>query len=144
MIPLVHAAATLFLTGLIWFVQVVHYPLMSRAGGEEFRRYEQEHRRLTGFVVAPPMLVELGAAGWLAIRPPFPGSEAAVWTGLTLVVLIWTSTALLQVPAHNALSRGFDAAAHRRLVASNWVRTVAWTARSALALWLLASGKVDP
>ena len=29
---LLHAAATLFMTGLIWFVQVVHYPLFARVG----------------------------------------------------------------------------------------------------------------
>ncbi|HEX2205610.1 MAG TPA: hypothetical protein VHG91_20025 [Longimicrobium sp.] len=49
--------------------------------------------------------------------------------------MVWLSTALLQVPMHGRLERGFDAAAHRRLVATNWVRTVAWTARGVLLLW---------
>lgn len=29
---LVHAAVTLYMTGVIWFVQVVHYPLFSCVG----------------------------------------------------------------------------------------------------------------
>ena len=31
-----HAAATLFMVGVIWFVQVVHYPLMARVSASEF------------------------------------------------------------------------------------------------------------
>ncbi|MFY0528690.1 hypothetical protein ACN28I_37835 [Archangium gephyra] len=33
LVLLAHAAATLFMVGLIWFVQVVHYPLFSRVVG---------------------------------------------------------------------------------------------------------------
>ena len=45
---------------------------------------------------------------------------------------------LLQVPQHRILEGGFDPAAHRFLVSSNWVRTIAWTARGVVALFLLA------
>jgi hypothetical protein len=36
------------------------------------------------------------------------------------------------VPRHDELRRGFERRAHRGLVAGNWLRTVAWTARGAL------------
>lgn len=39
-----HAGATLFMTGLIWFVQVVHYPLFLRVGEGNFQI--PLHRRL--------------------------------------------------------------------------------------------------
>ncbi|MEL6347759.1 MAG: hypothetical protein AAFV53_31930 [Myxococcota bacterium] len=135
---LLHCAATLFMTGLIWFVQVVHYPLFANVGAAEFLAYQQAHMRLTSLVVLPPMLMELAGAGILAMAPPAGVSKGAVWCGLLLVLIIWASTALLQVPRHGALvSHGFDAGQHLTLVASNWIRTVAWTARSALVLWML-------
>ena len=57
--------------------------------------------------------------------------------GLVLVVVIWLSTALFQVPQHRRLESGFDEQAHRRLVNTNWIRIIAWTARSILTLtWL--------
>jgi hypothetical protein len=38
---------------------------------------------------------------------------------------------------HARLVNGFDPAAHAWLVNGNWIRTVAWTARLAIAvLWL--------
>jgi hypothetical protein len=129
---MVHAAATLHMTGVIWFVQIVHYPLFSRVGQAGFAEYEREHVRRTGWVVAGPMLAELVSAVavvWIV------GGRLA-WIGLILVGVIWMSTWLVQVPAHRRLEAGFDAAAHRRLTRSNWVRAAAWTARSVIALTL--------
>jgi hypothetical protein len=40
---LVHVGATLFMVGVIWFVQVVHYPLFSRVGLEKFSLYSEAH-----------------------------------------------------------------------------------------------------
>jgi hypothetical protein len=134
---LLHAAATLYMAGLIWFVQIVHYPLFRAVGREGFAAYEREHTRLTGWAVTPPMLVELTTAVALVLwRPAAP----LVWIGLALVVAIWLMTTFLQMPAHRRLLAGFDAGVHRSLVRSNWLRTAAWTARAAVALWLLYPG----
>lgn len=126
-----HAGVTLFMTGLIWFVQLVHYPLFARTGAAGFAGYAREHARRTGWIVGPAMALELLLALALAAR-----GGAAAWTGLGLLAVIWLSTALVQVPLHRRLQAGFDAAAHRRLVRTNRLRTAAWTVRAALALQL--------
>lgn len=129
-LPVAHAVSTLVMVGIIWFVQVVHYPMFALVGVREFPNWQQRNTRQTTLVVGPPMLVELmTAAGLLLLR----GDRLAV-AGAVLLVIIWASTALLQVPAHNRLERGFDAAVHRRLVQTNWVRTVCWSARGVVAL----------
>jgi hypothetical protein len=72
-----HGAATLYMTGVIWFVQIVHYPLFSRVGQPGFSEYAREHVRRTGRVVAGPMLVELASAVavvWV-VGGPWPGSD---------------------------------------------------------------------
>jgi uncharacterized membrane protein len=133
---IVHAVATWFMTGLIWFVQVVHYPLFAAVGKEGFQAYEIAHSRLTTFVVAPVMLVELLSG----IALLFDTGNAPRWAalvGLALLGAIWVSTALVQVPAHTALAAGFDGEVQRRLVATNWLRTAAWSLRAALLMWLL-------
>ena len=40
---LANAAATLFMTGLIWFVQVVHYPLFAFVSGPGAAAYAARH-----------------------------------------------------------------------------------------------------
>jgi hypothetical protein len=47
-----------------------------------------------------------------------------------LVVIIWLSTLVLQVPIHNRLQSGKDNACIRRLVTTNWIRTIAWSIKA--------------
>ena len=61
---------------------------------------------------------------------------------MALLAVIWGSTALLQIPLHNALSAGFDPEVHARLVQTNWIRTIGWTARGLLALHLIRAKRV--
>jgi hypothetical protein len=100
-------------------------------GAADFRAYEREHARRTGWVVGPAMIVELALALALAVR-----GGALAWTGLALLGAIWTSTAFVQVPLHRRLAAGPDEAARRRLVRTNWIRTVAWSGRTVIATTL--------
>lgn len=132
---LTHAAATWFMVGLIWFVQVVHYPLFDGVGEQGWAEYGRRHQRLTTLVVGPVMLVELVTSLLLlAMRP----GELTI-AGAVLLGLVWASTFFVQVPLHGRLERGHDPDIVRRLVATNWARTVLWTARGVLALWLLGA-----
>jgi hypothetical protein len=137
---LLNAGATLYMTGLIWFVQVVHYPLLAAVDRDGFTAYQTAHVDRTTLVVGPAMLIEAAAASWLVAARPSAVPARWAWTGLVLVGVAWASTALLQVPQHNRLLAGFEAGTHRLLVATNWIRTLAWTARAVLALALLRRG----
>lgn len=135
---LLHAAATLAMTGVIWFVQVVHYPLFPSAAIGDFAGFARSHQTRTSWLVVPLMAAELGTAVALAATSPEPTRALALW-GLALLATIWLSTALIQVPLHRSLSLGFDSAVARQLVRTNWIRTAAWSARSVLALALLST-----
>lgn len=134
---LLHAGATLSMTGLIWFVQIVHYPLFLRVGADAFRTYAAAHQRRTTWLVGPLMLLEIASATGLVLRLKQDPERLLAWTGLALLATIWLSTALIQVPLHRRLLAGFDRQTIERLIRSNWLRSVAWTLRSIIALWLL-------
>ena len=133
---LAHVTATVFMVGVIWFVQVVHYPLFGHVGREGFADYSLAHSRLTGFVVGPPMLVEATTAVALVVSPPRGVSYLLPLLGLVLLAVVWLSTAFLQSPQHGVLGRGFRQGSHRFLVRSNWIRTACWTLRGLLVLWM--------
>lgn len=126
------------MVGVIWVIQIVHYPLFGRVGESGFAAYAVEHANRITFVVAPLMLAELVTAGLLLRYRPEAFGPRAVWLGLALVGVAWASTAFLQVPLHERLGRGFDRDAYESLVFTNWVRTAAWTARGALVIWMTA------
>ncbi|MDH3255044.1 MAG: hypothetical protein OEM62_08645 [Acidobacteriota bacterium] len=133
-----HAASTLAMTGLIWFVQIVHYPLFRFAAGEGFPGFATSHQHRTAFVVLPLMVTELATALLLAVAGGAGSKGLAAW-GLALLAAIWLSTALVQVPLHRRLAQGFDGHAAGVLVKSNWLRTAAWSAKSVIALGMLAT-----
>lgn len=134
-----NAAATLMMTGCIWLIQLLVYPIMSRVGAAQFPAYESAHIGAVTLVVGPLMLAE--AVTSLLLLGARPNGVPA-WmplAGMVCVAVVWVTTACINVPQHNALSLGFDAATHSALVASNWIRTIAWTAHGALVcamLWL--------
>ncbi len=131
-------ASSLFMTGLIWFVDRVHYPLFGRVGEAEFRAYHAEHSRRTTAVVLVPMVVELLTSVALVVRRPIGTGPILAGAGLAMALVTWAATAFLAVPMHDILARGFDPSAHRRLVATDAVRLVAWTVHSALLLAMTA------
>ena len=71
---------TLVMVGVIWFVQIVHYPLMARVSRGEFAAYASEHQRRTTFVVAPAMLIEAVTASVILAMPP-RGHESSLTGG---------------------------------------------------------------
>ena len=129
---LVHLVATAFMTGLIWYVQVVHAPRLAGWPPDDFGRWEARHRERTAAVVSPAMLVEGATAAWLGIRPPRRVSPWLFAAGAAALVCIWASTFFLQVPAHGMLTLGWDPDVHARLVATNWIRTALWSMRLVL------------
>ena len=134
---LLQLAATLTMVGVIWFVQIVHYPLFAQVGREEFRRYEMDHQRLTSWVVGPPMLAELISYSLLLWWQPAAIPATALWIGFALLLSLWLVTYTVQIPQHASLILSYDGAIQRRLVLGNWYRTFAWSARGLLVLWMV-------
>lgn len=129
--------AAVALTGVIWLVQIVHYPLFAFVGAEKYKIFHVSHMNWISFVVAPLMIAEALTAILLVFYRPPNSDWRVLWFGLILIAAIWASTFLLQVPLHERLALGFDAETHRALVNTNWIRTAAWTMRSGICLWLL-------
>lgn len=133
--------STFAMTGLIWLIQLVHYPLFGKVGEEQFVAYETAHSRRITPIVMPLMVAELLSCLWLAWRPETAGQFTApqwLWvTAAAMAVLIWISTAVLQVPMHNRLEQGFNEQVWRSLVNTNWIRTALWSSRSVILIVIL-------
>lgn len=138
-VVLAHLTSTLVMVGIIWTVQLVHYPLMALVAPDHFVAYETAHAPRMAAVVMLPWGVQGVTTAWLLLAPP-----ADVPFGLIVATAIAASIPVLvtitaSVPAHTRLMSGFDATVHRRLVATNWLRTAAWTGHGALAIVLTSS-----
>jgi len=122
------ASSTWFMTGLVWFCAVVHYPLFEAIEGEAFREYHAEHVRRTRRIVLVPMLLELSTAFAIWLKPPVEASGSWLpMAGAAFVVAVWLCTMLAQVPDHDKLSSGFDRHVHGRLLSGNLLRSMFWS-----------------
>jgi len=126
---LVHFTSTVFLTGVIWLVQLVHYPSFQFVKGDEFQKFCQFHQNSITWVVGPAMVVEVLTGIYLVLSPIASGK---LYLGLALIALLWLSTFFLSVPLHTKLLDGPNPEVIRNLVWTNWPRTLLWTVRSIL------------
>ena len=131
---LVALGSTWAMTGLIWVIQLVHYPIFdSIEQGEDnsgWARFAQRHTTTISFVVGPLMLAEGITGLWLVASPPADTSRLLPLIALGLMGIAYGVTAFLSAPLHGQMSERFDARLHARLVSTNWIRTAAWSARA--------------
>jgi hypothetical protein len=113
-----------FMCGVIWFVQLVHYPMMRLFDHNTFIATQLEHQSRTSRVVMIPMLISLLAS----IALPILRLDALSIVNIMFTFIWCCSTAFWQIPLHNQLAKiGFNEKIHLQLVKSNWLRTITWT-----------------
>ena len=137
----VQAAASLAMAGVIWMVQLVQYPGFLLVGAAEFPAFHAAHSQRITLVVGPLMAIEGLTALWILVARPSGVPPWAALLGLGLLGVALATTMFVSVPLHGRLTTAWDAEAIRRLVATNWIRTAAWTARGVLSLWMLSAAR---
>lgn len=131
-VALLHFIVTLYLTGLIWTVQRVHYPSFLYVEKQAFPSFAQFHQNRITWIVGPVMVMELVCNLWLWLANMADG-----WAGLLLflVILIWIFTFFVSVPLHQQLlHQGYQRSVILKLIRSNWPRTGLWTLKSLLLI----------
>ena len=125
--------------GVIWIVQVVHYPLMRFVSSQQFARFETAHRMRISWVVGPLMAIEGVCVVAFLFAAPAGLTWWLPWAGAGAEAVAIGTTVLVSAPLHERLNAHFDQATLDRLIATNWIRTVAWTARGGLAIAMLVA-----
>lgn len=123
-----------FLCGLIWTIQLVHYPLFAAVGRDAWPAYEDEHRRRITPLVLPVMAANVVLAVLLVAQE----HSAARVLNLALAGSLFVATGAVFGRMHVRLTEAWDDALHRRLVRLNWLRTAGWTAQVAVAVVVAA------
>ena len=131
---IIHIASTLFMTGLIWIIQLLHYPSYRYIQVEKFTDYQRFHTHRITYIVGPVMLSEVLSGIYLTVLNDWTTFYTLNFIGLCI---IWLSTLFFSIPAHNKLNEGFNDKTISNLLKTNWIRTLTWTIRAILLLDLL-------
>ena len=120
---------------LIWLVQLIIYPGLARIPSNDFVNYHAWYVTKITMVVLPLMICEIIITIALLFL-----QENLFYPIVTcgLVILVWSSTFTLQVPIHKSLQAGKDKSKIRRLVVTNWIRTISWSLKAIIVIFFAA------
>jgi len=109
---------------LIWLVQIVIYPSFLYYNESDIKKWHSTYTARITVIVMPLMLCQLSLYFFLSYYQPTFSSLI----GLGLVLTIWAATFFISVPLHANIDRLADTiVARKKLVYTNWIRTMAWT-----------------
>ena len=121
-----HLATSWALLGLIWTIQLSHYPSFKFVEENQFLEFHQHHTKSITLIVMPLMLLELGLVFWQSYQTNW----SSIWVvPLILVLMIWASTFFISVPLHEQLGNGKNLETIKKLVDTNWIRTILWSVK---------------
>ena len=130
-----HLICTSIMTGVIWVIQIVHYPSFHFIEKELYTAFQKFHMNKISIIVMPIMLAELITGIMLFLdkssKSPF------LTISIIILVLIWLITGVFFTKAHNELIAGYQELVVNQLVAMNWIRTLLWTLRLLLLTWFV-------
>jgi hypothetical protein len=124
--------------GCMTVLQIQHYGIYPAVGKENFAAYMRANNRAAAIpTIVPAMLLLLSSVALLVHRPGFVRPyEAAAVLGLNLIALL--STFVWQRPIQGQMAEtGYDDTNTRRLIATNWIRTIAHWLIAILAMVIL-------
>ncbi|MFL2986997.1 MAG: hypothetical protein ACJZ57_07125 [Candidatus Poriferisodalaceae bacterium] len=127
LVALVALATASFMAGVLWVIQIVHYPLLDEVPDSSIERVALRHQRLITRVVGPTMIVEAISSLWILLLVP----ESLFYLALasfTLLLIAVGVTIFQAVPLHSRIAQGTSHLIPR-LIQINWPRTVAWSLR---------------
>ena len=127
----VFVTSTMF--GVIWLVQLVHYPMFAGLDSETFSDWHRFHSNRITYIVAPMMIAELAVSLVLA----WMRWDATSIALFALTVGVWGATFFVSVPLHASLENRKQPELISRLVATNWIRTVLYSLKITLLFCLL-------
>ena len=127
MLLLLHFMASSIMVGVIWVIQLVHYPSFNYVEKQRYSNFQSFHMMRISYVVIPVMLAELLTLVLLIYT--MDEIEIALVLSGTILLMIWFITAIFFSSAHQKLTLGYDKSVVRDLIKMNWSRTLLWTFR---------------
>ena len=129
-----HLTSTSIMVGVIWVIQLVHYPSFKYVNESDYIIFQKYHMSNISYIVYPIMFTELTTA----ILIFFSGEKSFFFMlSLICLFLIWVITGVLFTKFHNILQKGKDLKMIEKMIKANWMRTLLWTLRLIMIFFVI-------
>ncbi len=121
-----HIVSTSIMVGVIWVMQLLHYPALLYVKNETFRQFQNFHMTKISIIVVPIMLIEL-VSGFIIYLQGERSFEFLA--SFVLMIILWIMTGLIFTKFHSKLRKSKDIRIINKMIFLNWYRTLFWSMR---------------
>ena len=128
----IHFLSTSLMVGIIWVIQLLHYPTFHFIKESDYVEFQHFHMQRISFIVVPVMIIEL-LSGFMLVY--YFRSNLLILC-LIILLVIWSITFVFFTKLHQSLLGGYDKIIVDKLVQINWSRTVLWSLRLIILIYI--------
>ncbi len=128
----IHFLSTSLMVGIIWVIQLLHYPTFHFIKESDYVEFQHFHMQRISFIVVPVMIIEL-LSGFMLVY--YFRSNLLILC-LIILLVIWLITFVFFTKLHQSLLGGYDKIIVKKLVQINWSRTVLWSLRLIILIYI--------
>jgi len=128
---------SVFMTGIILFVQFVQYPLLNHISSFDFSCYYKKYIYRISWIIYPVMIFEICFASWLSFIPIQPKLQIPLLVTYILLALASLNTFLIQTPLNQKLQVAFDKNVLSKILFYNWIRFFSCAMRTIILCWII-------
>ena len=128
----IHFLSTSLMVGIIWVIQLLHYPTFHFIKQSDYVEFQHFHMQRISFIVVPVMIIEL-LSGFMLVY--YFRSNLFILC-LIILLVIWLITFVFFTKLHQSLLGGYDKIIVDKLVQINWSRTVLWSLRLIILIYI--------
>ena len=123
----IHFLSTSIMVGVIWVIQLLHYPSFHFVQKSDYPKFQQFHMSRISLIVIPAMIIEF-ITGILMLQFGFSSNFLFI-SSLVILITIWGITFIFFTKMHQVLISGYNEIIVNRLISINWSRTLLWSLR---------------
>ena len=127
-----HLISNAIMIGVISITQLITYPSFLKIQRDKFPDFHKNYVRAISFVAVPAMVLELFTLIYMNIYI----SNLILMKSLLVLIMLWLITFIIIVPIHNQLSKEFNQEKIISIIRYNWIRTVLWTSKIFIILYI--------
>ena len=128
----IHFLSTSLMVGIIWVIQLLHYPTFHFIEQSDYVEFQHFHMQRISFIVVPVMIIEL-LSGFMLVY--YFRSNLLILC-LIILLVIWSITFVFFTKLHQSLLGGYDKIIVDKLVQINWSRTVLWSLKLIILIYI--------
>lgn len=119
--------STLLIAGILWFVQLVHYPLFNEMPAKNMVNYGYYHMQKISGIINLLFIIDFITIVFLLLLVNSDLSATLMLINISIFLFIVILTRITFLPIYQQISKNPNSILITKLINLNWIRTLVWS-----------------